>query len=139
MADRTPAQSYALVIGLFLAAVGIAGFFCSGDFGGPGKVGDLLGILAVNGWQNLVHLVTGALGVAVAGRRGPARAYAGALGLLYLVIGIGGVAVGSGGAILGFLPVNTADDVLHVLIALLGLAAAALAHEPRRLSPRFAP
>jgi len=138
VADRSPAQLYARVIGLSLVAAGVLGFFYSGDFRAPGKVDDAFGILSVNGWHNVVHLVTGALGLALAGRRDPARAYAGGLGVVYLVVAVWGIALGAHGSILGFLPVNSEDDVLHVLLAVLGLAAAALSHEPRRLKPRLA-
>ena len=48
----------------------------------------MLGILAVNGWHNIVHLVTGLLGLAAVGYA--ARAYALVLGLVYVVVAIWG-------------------------------------------------
>ena len=120
---RSPAQRYALVIGLSLTAAGIVGFFYSGAFDSPGKVKDVFGVLGVNGWHNLVHLATGLLGLAVWRSYGGARAYAIGLGVVYTGVAIWGFVIGSGESILGFLPVNTEDNVLHLLIALAGLLA----------------
>jgi Domain of unknown function (DUF4383) len=111
------------VIGLSLTAAGIVGFFYSGAFGEPGKVDDVFGVLDVNGWHNLVHLATGLLGLAVWRSYFGARAYAIGLGVVYTVVAIWGFVIGSGESILGFLPVNTEDNVLHLLIALAGFMA----------------
>ncbi|MFL5782032.1 MAG: DUF4383 domain-containing protein [Thermoleophilaceae bacterium] len=121
MKDRTPAQLYALLVGGTLLAAGIIGFFYSSSFGSPGQVDSVFGILAVNGWHNVVHIVTGALGLAALGYA--ARAYAGGLGVVYLVVAIWGFAIGNHESILGFIPVNTEDDVLHLLLGLAGLGA----------------
>jgi Domain of unknown function (DUF4383) len=123
---RTPAQRYALVIGLSLTAAGIVGFFYSGAFDSPGKVKDVFGVLSVNGWHNVVHLATGLLGLAVWRTYGGARAYALGLGVVYIAVAIWGFVIGSGESILGFLPVNSEDNVLHLLIALAGLFAGVL-------------
>jgi hypothetical protein len=103
--------------------VGIVGFFYSGSFGKPGKVDDVLGVLAVNGWHNLVHLASGLLGLAMGRSYGGARVYAVGLGTVYATVAIWGFAIGSGDSILGFLPVNSEDNVLHLLIALAGIVA----------------
>jgi Domain of unknown function (DUF4383) len=80
----------------------------------------------VNGWHNVVHIATGALGLAAfAGGAYAARTYALGLGAVYVVVAIWGFMVGDGDQILGFLPVNTEDTVLHLLIGLAGLAAGA--------------
>jgi len=114
------------VIGLSLVAAGIAGFFYSAAFGSPGKVKDVFGVLGVNGWHNVVHIATGLVGLAVWRSYGGARAYAIGLGVVYTGIAIWGFAIGSGESILGFLPVNSEDNVLHLLIALAGLFAGVL-------------
>jgi uncharacterized protein DUF4383 len=111
------------VIGAALTVLGIAGFFCSSSFGKPGDVGGLFGVFDVNGWHNLVHLVTGLFGLAMARSYGPARAYAIGMGILYMSGAIWGFVIGSGESILGFLPVNSEDNVLHLVIALAGLVA----------------
>jgi hypothetical protein len=121
MNGRTPAQLYALIVGGTLVVAGIIGFFYSSAFGSPGDVDDVFGILSVNGWHNVVHIVTGALGLAALGYA--ARAYAGGLGVVYLVVAIWGFIIGDGESILGFIPVNTEDNVLHLLLGLAGVGA----------------
>ena len=121
MNDRTPAQLYALLVGGTLVIAGIIGFFYSSDFGSPGNTDDVFGLLTVNGWHNVVHIVTGALGLAALGYA--ARAYAGGLGVVYIAVAIWGFIIGSGDSILGFIPVNTADNVLHALLGVLGVGA----------------
>ena len=120
--SRTPAQLYALVFGATLVLAGILGFFYSASFGSPGKVDGVLGILDVNGWHNIVHIATGAIGLLALGYSA-ARSYALGLGAVYILVTIWGFAVGDGGQILGFIPVNTEDNVLHLLIGLAGLGA----------------
>jgi uncharacterized protein DUF4383 len=120
---RSPAQIYALGFGAILTIAGIIGFFYSSDFGSPGKVDDIFGIFAVNGWHNVLHLATGLLGLAAAGYA--ARTYALAIGLLYLVLALWGFIIGSGDSILGFIPIDTADNFLHLIVGVVGLAAGA--------------
>jgi len=125
VADRTPAQVYALLVGLALLAGGVLGFFYSASF----AIGEaiereaVLGILDVNAWHNLVHIATGALALAVAGSYSTSRAFALAFGVVYLLVAMIGFAVGDGEAIVGLVPVNTEDNVFHVLIAVSGLLA----------------
>src|SRR5688500_20350771 len=78
MEGRSPAQVFALVIGLMLVAAGILGFFYSASFGtGDGTERDaVLGILDVNGWHNVIHVGSGALGLVLAGSYEGARGYA---------------------------------------------------------------
>src|SRR4051812_32320220 len=123
MQDRTPAQMYALVIGAVLVVAGIIGFFYSAAFGSPGETDAVLGILDVNGWHNVVHILSGAAGLALASSVPRARLYAIGLAVVYTVVAIWGFAIGDGESILGFIPVNTEDNVLHALIALAGFAA----------------
>jgi Domain of unknown function (DUF4383) len=122
MEGPSPARLYASLVGAALVIGGIVGFFYSSSFGAPGAVDDIFGILAVNAWHNVFHVLCGAIGLLVAGYA--ARQYALWLGALYVVLAIWGFAIGSGEAILGFLPVNSGDDVLHLVLGLLGIAAA---------------
>src|SRR3954463_3604773 len=130
MADRTPAQIYALVFGSVLVLAGIIGFFYSAAFGSPGDTDAGLGILDVNGWHNVVHVLSGVAGLALMGTAAGARTYAIGLAVVYTIVAIWGFAIGDGESILGFLPVNTEDNVLHALIALAGYGAYA-ASAPR--------
>jgi hypothetical protein len=135
MQERSPAQVYALVIGLTLVIAGIIGFFYSASFGtGDGTERDaVLGILDVNGWHNLVHIATGAIGLAVAASYGGARAYALGIGVIYLLVAALGFIAGDGDEIFNLIAVNTEDNFLHLLIGIAGVFAglATPAHEPR--------
>ena len=121
MEASSPAKLYATVVGTVLTIAGIVGFFYSASFGSPGEVDKVLGILDVNGWHNVVHLVTGLLGLVAVGYA--AREYALGLGLVYLVVAIWGFVIGSGESILGVVPVNSDDNVLHIILGVAGLAA----------------
>jgi hypothetical protein len=109
------------VIGLALTAAGIVGFLYSSSFGKPGEVDDVFGVLGVNGWHNVVHLLSGLIGLAVWRSYDAARKYAIWFGALYGAIAIWGLVIGSGDAILGIVPINTEDNVLHLLIAIAGV------------------
>jgi hypothetical protein len=137
MEGASPARLYATLIGGTLLVVGIIGFFYSASFGSPGEVDDVFGIFSVNAWHNIVHILTGAVGLLVAGYA--AREYALGVGIVYVVIAIWGFIIGSGDSILGFIPINTEDNFLHLVLGLLGLAAYAAtpaAGEPARRQPR---
>lgn len=135
---RSPSQVYALVIGLSLTLAGIVGFLYSADFSTGSAASDpanrdaVLGILDVNGWHNLVHLLTGLVGLLVAGSYDNSRRFAIGLGVVYALVTILGLLYGTDDAVLGLLPINAEDDVLHALIAFAGLAAwAATPSAPR--------
>jgi hypothetical protein len=130
MEAASPARLYAAAVGLLLFAVGISGFFYTASFGSPGDVAPALGVLRVNGWLNLLHVLTGLAGLLSAGIT--SRRYALALGLLYTVLGVWGLALDPGAAVLGFLPAAGGDEALHLALGLLGLAAAAATPKPRR-------
>jgi Domain of unknown function (DUF4383) len=123
--ERSPAQVYALAIGVTLVAIGVLGFFYSASFStGDGTERDaVLGILDVNAWHNLVHIASGAIGLAVADSYGRARSYAIAFGAVYLVVAALGFLAGDGEEIFNLIPVNTEDNVLHLLIGVAGVGA----------------
>jgi hypothetical protein len=125
MEARSPAQVYALLFGAVLTLGGIVGFFWSASFGSPGDVDAVLGVLDVNAWHNLVHIATGVLGLAVAGSYASSRGYALGLGVVYVAIAIWGFIIGGGESLLGFVPVNTEDNFLHLFIGIAGLGAGA--------------
>jgi hypothetical protein len=131
MEGASPARLYATLVGGVLVIAGIIGFFYSSSFGDPGEVDAVFGIFDVNAWHNIVHILSGLVGL-LAFRAGieASRLYALAFGLVYLVVAIWGFIIGDGESILGFLPVNTEDNILHTALALLGIAAY-FASEPR--------
>ena len=123
--DRSPAQVFALVIGATLTVAGIAGFFYNASFStGDGTERDaVLGLLDVNGWHNLVHIASGAIGLLVAGSYAGSRGYALGLGVIYLVVTLLGFLAGNGDEIFNLIPVNTEDNFLHLLIGIAGVGA----------------
>ncbi len=125
MDNRSPAQAFAVVIGATLVVAGIAGFFYNASFGtGDGTDRDaVLGILDVNGWHNVVHVLSGAIGLALSGSYDGARVYAIGFGAIYLVIALLGFVAGDGDEIFNLIPVNTEDNVLHLLIGFAGVGA----------------
>ena len=121
---RSPAQIYALGFGAILTIAGIIGFFYNSDFTSNKAVhDDVFGILSVNGWHNVVHVLTGVLGLVVASSYASARGYALGFGFVYIIIAVWGFIIGSGDSILSIIPINTEDSVLHLFIGLAGIAA----------------
>jgi hypothetical protein len=130
-AEPGPARLYALCAGAFLALLGVLGFFFDAGFetGRDLAADDVAGIIVVNGWRNVIYLVSGLIALALAPRH--ARAAAAALGGLYLLLGIWGLIVTDHdiGSILELLPLTDEDNVLHLALGALG-AIAALADGP---------
>jgi uncharacterized protein (UPF0333 family) len=121
---RSPAQLYALIFGALLTIAGITGFFYNSDFTSDKAARDaVFGVLDVNGWHNVVHIVTGVIGLAVASSYSASRSYALGVGLIYIIVAIWGFIIGSGDSILSIIPVNTEDNILHLLIGVAGIAA----------------
>ena len=127
MQHRSPAQLYALIFGIVLVAAGILGFFYEASFSTGDKTlverDAVLGILDVNGWHNVVHIASGLVGLAVAGSYANARLYALGLGATYILMTILGFIYGDGDSIFKLIPVNTEDNILHLLIGVAGLGA----------------
>jgi hypothetical protein len=139
MQERSPAQVFGLVVGVTLVAAGILGFFYNASFGtGDGTERDaVLGILDVNAWHNIVHIATGAIALALAGSYSGSRAYAIAFGVVYLLVTAMGFIAGDGEEIFNIIPVNTEDNILHLLLGIAGIGAglATPAREPRGAGP----
>ncbi|HEX2105640.1 MAG TPA: DUF4383 domain-containing protein [Solirubrobacteraceae bacterium] len=124
MSTTSPARIYALTVGVVLVAAGIIGFFYESAFSSDESVrGAVLGILDVNGWHNVVHIATGLLGIVAARTAANARTYCLLFGIVYLVVCVWGFVLGNDGSILSIVPVNTADNILHLLLAAGGFAA----------------
>lgn len=107
MEPASPARLYAAVAGALLLVLGIVGFFYDASFTGLDHLEAALGALEVNAWFNLLYVATGAVGLLLAGVA--SRPYSLAVGLLFTLLGIFGL--GTQG--------------LHLVVGLLGLAAAA--------------
>jgi hypothetical protein len=125
MEDRSPAQLYALVVGAGLVALGIAGFFYSASFdsGDALQRDAVLGVLDANGWENVLHIVTGAVALFVVASYSGARVCAVVLGLIYVAVGVAGLLAGDGGDVVNLISVGTEDNVLHLLVGMAGIGA----------------
>jgi hypothetical protein len=122
MDGPSPARLYATAVGAALVVTGIVGLFYSASFGSPGEVKEVFGAFAVNGWDNVLHILTGVLGLIAADYA--SRRYSLWLGAFYVGLALWGFTIGSGEAVLGFLPVNSGDNLLHLVLGALGVLAA---------------
>ena len=128
MSGRTPAQTVTLLFGIAFLATGILGFipgittnYDDLAFAGSDSGAELLGIFQVSILHNIVHLLFGIAGLALARTFEGARIYLLGSGVIYVVLFVFGLFVGSGDDA-NFVPVNGADNLLHLVlgIALLG-------------------
>lgn len=132
MTDRyTPAQIYALAFGATLLLVGIVGFAADSSFAtGTNISGGELIVFEVNGWHNIVHILSGLVGLAMWRNPATARTYALGFGAVYAVVTLWGFI--DGNTVLGLIPVNAADNILHLVIAAAGIAAGLASTAVRR-------
>ncbi|HVM16862.1 MAG TPA: DUF4383 domain-containing protein [Gaiellaceae bacterium] len=112
-----------MIFGAVFLLVGIAGFIpgLTQDFGelgfaGPDSEAMLLGIFQVSILHNIVHLLFGVAGLAMARSWDGARTFLIGGGVIYVVLWIYGLLVGEDSAA-NFVPVNSADNWLHLVLA----------------------
>jgi len=121
-APRTAVQKAALAVGVVFLAVGVLGFIpgVTSQYDTLGAAGHdseamLLGIFQVSVLHNIVHLLFGVAGIAMARRPGSARSYLIGGGVVYLVLWLYGLFIDKqSGA--NFVPLNSADDWLHFVL-----------------------
>jgi Domain of unknown function (DUF4383) len=122
MRDRSPVQIAALLVGAVFVIVGIAGFIPGitthvGDmkFAGHESPSELLGLFQVSILHNIVHLAIGIIGLVAAATWEGARLYLVGGGAIYLALAVY-VWVVDRTSDANFVPMNNADNVLHVLL-----------------------
>lgn len=105
---RDPQQLLAQVVGAVLTLVGAAGFLTGGT----------LLIFGINTLHNLVHLLSGVLGLAAGFYAGGqwARYYNQGFGVVYLLVTVLGFAAPALAASL--LAINPADNFLHLALGI---------------------
>lgn len=81
-----------------------------------------------------MHLGSGLILLLAAAARGSAKTVALAFAVVYAVVTVIGLV--DGDDVLGFMPVNTADNLLHTAIAAVGLLAALVSPADARASAR---
>ncbi|WP_158839312.1 DUF4383 domain-containing protein [Saccharothrix deserti] len=121
---RTPIQLAAMAVGAVFVVVGIAGFipgvttdYDTLQFAGHESRAMLLGVFAVSILHNIVHLAFGILGLAMARTARGAYFFLVIGGVVYLVLWLYGLVIDRDSAA-NFVPVNTADNWLHLVLAL---------------------
>lgn len=122
--DQHPAQYLALAIGAIYVLVGLAGFVVTGFDGFADPDGDLLLGFEVNPLHNIVHLLIGGAGLALWNRLDRARIYGWLLAIGYGATFVYGLFVANSDEPANFLAINQADNWLHAVSALAGLAIA---------------
>jgi len=124
MRDRSPIQSVALLVGVVFLVVGTLGFipgitsnYDELKFAGHNSDAQLLGIFDTSILHNIVHLLYGLAGIALARTIDGARTFLVGGGLVYLVLFVYG-AIWHSEAGSNWIPVNWADNVLHLVLGI---------------------
>ncbi|GAA1452945.1 DUF4383 domain-containing protein [Nocardiopsis tropica] len=148
MSDRTPTQGVtrlsrqpirlaALIVGIVFLLVGIMGFIpgltTNTDqlqFAGHHSEAHLLGLFQVSILHNLVHLLFGVAGVAMARTAASAKLFLVGGGVIYLVLWLYGLVIDFDSAA-NFVPLNDADNWLHLGLGV-GMIALGLLLAPSR-------
>lgn len=107
-------QKLAWVFGIVLLLIGVLGFV-------PGITTDnlLLGIFHVDMLHSIIHIVSGLAALAAAWGMYSTRLYFQVFGVIYALVTILGFVQGD--SVLGLFGVNMADNVLHLVIAVVAL------------------
>lgn len=136
------AKQVAIVFGIVMLLIGILGFVPAVNTPGPAGTSYtlLLGIFAINPLHNVIHLATGVVSLAAGlyGSGAYARMYFLVFGIVYAlvtVIGVTGLLFDTHGSLLGIVPINGADNVLHLGITILALGTFALTAARQTLAP----
>ena len=118
----SPVRLAAQVLGVFFLLIGILGFIPGittnyGDlyFAGHDSTAKLLGLFQVSVLHNIVHLAFGVAGLAMGRTVAGARTFLVGGGAIYLVIWLYGLVVDQNSGA-NFVPFNTADNWLHLLL-----------------------
>jgi hypothetical protein len=128
-ARRSDVQKAAANVGAVFLLVGLLGFvpgitsnYDTLSFASHHSEAKLLGLFQVSILHNIVHLLFGVAGLTLARTIRSARNYLIGGGIIYLVLFLYGLLVSQNSSA-NFVPLNTADDILHLVlgIAMTGL------------------
>jgi hypothetical protein len=118
----TDVQKAARLVGIVFLAVGVLGFipgittnYDTLQFASHHSEAKLLGLFQVSILHNIVHLLFGVAGLALARSIRGAKNYLIGGGVIYLVLFVYGLAVGNDSSA-NFVPLNLADDLLHLVL-----------------------
>ncbi|MGB9376661.1 MAG: DUF4383 domain-containing protein [Mycobacteriales bacterium] len=129
MSSRTGAggrdmlQVAAMLVGVVFLLVGVLGFIpgiTTGDLAAAGHTSHakLLGIFQVSALHNAVHLLFGVAGLLMGRSRSGAKSYLVGGGVIYLVLFVLGLVMVGKETAINFVPVNVADNLLHLVLGI---------------------
>jgi hypothetical protein len=129
--QKTTMEKAAQAVGAVFLLVGVLGFIpgITGNYDSLGLAGHssgglLLGVFQVSVLHNIVHLLFGVAGLLMGRTRPQAKNFLLYGGVIYLVLWIYGLLVGQDSSA-NFVPVNSADNWLHLVLGL-GMTALAM-------------
>ncbi len=102
-------KTYALVLGVVLAVIGVWGLFTQNILG-----------FGVNIWQSILHLIAAAFGI-YAGMKGDGKTYNQYIGWIGVVLGVLGYIPGVSGLLASWFNINSATSILHIVIGAVSL------------------
>ena len=122
--DRSPIRTAATAVAAVFILVGILGFipgittdYDQMTFAGHESEAKLLGIFQVSILHNIVHLLFGLVGLAMARTYSGARTYLIGGGVVYLLLFVYGLLIDQKSDA-NFVPLNDADNWLHLVLGL---------------------
>ncbi len=122
---QTPAQLYALIVGVWFILNGVLSLIGDANFGtGDNVHGNAFGLAPTNGWHGLFHLVPGLIGVAIARNRVGSLIYAFAVGGIYVAAAFSGLFENN--IAFGLIITDVTGNFVHLAEGLTGLVSGAL-------------
>jgi hypothetical protein len=140
VSTKRPVQLAATVVAAVFLLVGVLGFIPGATteydgmtFAGHESTAMLLGVFHVSVLHNIVHLLFGVVGLALARTASGATNFLIGGGIVYAVLWLYGLLIDQD-SMANFVPVNTADNWLHLglAIGMIGLGVALRGNRPRR-------
>ncbi|MFF2721534.1 DUF4383 domain-containing protein [Streptomyces sp. NPDC058011] len=139
---KSPVQKAAMAVGAVFLLVGVLGFipgitsdYDTMKFAEHHSEAKLLGVFQVSILHNIVHLLFGVAGIAMARAASTARTYLLAGGAVYLLLWLYGLFIDHDSAA-NFVPFNTADNWLHFFLGIGMIALGALLTRTRTHTAR---
>lgn len=126
------AQRFALIIGIAYTVMGIMGFIPAlvsqpeslppyvSDLGVVSGYGYLMGLFPVNTPHNIIHIVTGLLGIVTSISLDSARLFSGQLGIYYTTLAVLGM-IPVANTFFGLFPIYGVDVILHGVTGIMGI------------------
>ncbi len=106
-----------LLVGVLGFVPGVTSDYSQMEFAGHESGAMLLGLFQVSILHNIVHLLFGVAGLAMARTAASARTYLIGGGAIYLVLWVYGLVINMDSTA-NFVPLNTADNWLHLVLGI---------------------